>query len=84
ELHRSTAKKARHHSEKSRPKLAYFSPLPPERSGIAGFSVELLPELARHYDIDVIVAQKNVSDTWVQANVPVRNVQWFEKNAASY
>ncbi|ESX10610.1 glycosyltransferase [Mesorhizobium sp. LSJC264A00] len=84
ELHRSTAKRAPDPGQKSRPKLAYFSPLPPERSGIAGFSVELLPELARHYDIDVIVAQKGVSDIWVRANVPVRSIQWFEKNASSY
>jgi glycosyltransferase involved in cell wall biosynthesis len=28
-------------------RLAYFSPLPPERSGIAGYSEELLPHLAQ-------------------------------------
>lgn len=34
-------------------KIAYFSPLPPERSGIADFSAELLPELARLIDVTV-------------------------------
>lgn len=41
----------------SRPKkrLAWVSPIPPARSGIAAYSRNLLPELGHHYDIDVIV-----------------------------
>ena len=34
-------------------KVAYFSPLPPERSGIADYSALLLPELARRVDLHV-------------------------------
>src|SRR5262245_16797459 len=37
------------------PRLAWFSPLPPERSGIAHYSFELLPGLASEYPIDVFV-----------------------------
>jgi glycosyltransferase involved in cell wall biosynthesis/SAM-dependent methyltransferase len=33
-------------------KLAVFSPLPPARSGIADYCQALLPELARHFEID--------------------------------
>ncbi len=40
----------------SRPKLAYVSPLPPTPSGISDYSAELIPELARTYDITLIVA----------------------------
>jgi glycosyltransferase involved in cell wall biosynthesis/predicted SAM-dependent methyltransferase len=58
-------------------KLAYVSPLPPERSGIADYSAELLPELAKHYDIEVVVAQKQIGDAWVQANCPIRDAQWL-------
>lgn len=36
-----------------RRKMAYFSPIPNQKSGIADYSAELLPELARYYDIDV-------------------------------
>src|SRR5262245_39818831 len=36
-------------------RLAWFSPLPPIRSGIAVCSAELVPELARLHDIDVYV-----------------------------
>lgn len=67
-----------------RPRLAYFSPLPPEKSGISDYSAELLPELARYYEIEVIVAQKSVSDSWVLANCPVRDVAWFRKHAGRY
>jgi len=35
-------------------KLAYFSPLPPERSGISYYSAALLPKLAKYFQIDVI------------------------------
>ncbi|MFA6061874.1 MAG: FkbM family methyltransferase [Gallionella sp.] len=37
-----------------RPLMAYLSPLPPARSGIADYSAELLAELAKHYEIDLI------------------------------
>lgn len=66
------------------PKLAFLSPLPPERSGIADYSAELLPELARYYEIDVIVAQEKVSDSWVHDNLPIRSVDWFVQNVEQY
>lgn len=67
-----------------RPRLAYISPLPPERTGIADYSAELLPELSRHYDIDVIVAQETITYPWVIANSSVRDVDWFVKNSHCY
>lgn len=67
-----------------RPKMAFFSPLPPEQSGIADYSAELLPELARHYDIDVIASESEVSDAWVRACLPIRDAEWFLKNASRY
>ncbi|HXH02006.1 MAG TPA: glycosyltransferase [Candidatus Competibacteraceae bacterium] len=67
-----------------RPKLAYISPLPPERSGIADYSAELLPELARYYDIEVIIAQAQVSDAWIKACCPIRTVEWFVEHADRY
>ena len=67
-----------------RPRLAYVSPLPPERTGVADQSVELLPELARYYDIDVIVNQPDVKERWVEANFTVRDCDWFDANAGRY
>ena len=37
-----------------RPRLALVSPIPPQRSGIAGYVQSLAPELARHYDVDFV------------------------------
>jgi glycosyltransferase involved in cell wall biosynthesis len=35
-------------------KVAYFSPMPPERSGIADYSALLLPALQRRLDVEVV------------------------------
>jgi glycosyltransferase involved in cell wall biosynthesis len=35
-------------------KVAYFSPMPPERSGIADYSALLLPALQRRVDVEVV------------------------------
>jgi glycosyltransferase involved in cell wall biosynthesis len=70
--------------EERRPRLAYVSPLPPERSGIAEYAAQLLPELARHYEIDAIVDQSAVDEPWIRANISCRTVHWFEQNASTY
>jgi len=67
-----------------RTKLAYVSPLPPERSGISDYSAELLPELSRHYEIDVVVAQQEVSDSSIKALFPIRTIEWFRKHSRKY
>jgi glycosyltransferase involved in cell wall biosynthesis len=65
-----------------RPRLAYVSPLPSARSGIADYSAELLPVLAEYYDIEVIVEQvESLTGPGVLANLPVRSVAWFEQHA---
>jgi glycosyltransferase involved in cell wall biosynthesis/predicted SAM-dependent methyltransferase len=67
-----------------RPKMAYISPLPPERSGISDYSADLLPVLSHYYDIDVIVAQDSVTDPGVNANCQVKTVEWFRSNSHNY
>lgn len=67
-----------------KPRLAYFSPVPSAASGIADYSAELLPELAVHYEIEVIVDQETVNDSWISANFPVRNWRWFVEHAKRY
>lgn len=67
-----------------RPRLAYISPLPPDRSGISGYSVEMLPELARHYQIDVILPDGHVDVPWTGVSFPVRTVDWFKANASTF
>ncbi|TXF10931.1 glycosyltransferase [Pelomicrobium methylotrophicum] len=67
-----------------RPRLAYVSPLPPEKSGIADYSAELIPELTRWYEVEVIVAQPEVTDAYIRANCPIRTVDEFRARAAGY
>lgn len=67
-----------------RARLAYVSPLPPARTGIADFSAEFLPELARHYDIEVISNQDTVKTPWLRANTPIRSIDWLLRNIDYY
>ncbi len=67
-----------------RPRLAYVSPLPPQTSGIADYSAHLLPELARHYEIELVCDEAEISDAWLRANFPLRSIEWFERNAGQY
>ena len=67
-----------------RHRLAFVSPLPPARSGIADYSAELLPMLARIYDIDVILDQSSFSDTRIESNYGVRDSQWLLQNPTNY
>ncbi len=68
----------------NRLKLAYVSPLPPQKSGISDYSAELLPFLNEYYDIDVIVEQESISDDWINKNLSVHNTEWFKNNAITY
>jgi glycosyltransferase involved in cell wall biosynthesis len=36
-------------------RVAVYSPLPPQRSGIADYTAELLPALARHHELELVV-----------------------------
>ncbi len=69
----------------SKPLLAYVSPLQSAKSGIADYSAELLPELARHYNIEVVVQQDEaLTDPWVLANARQCSVSEFIACAQRY
>ena len=59
-------------------KLAFVTPLPPARTGIADYSTELLPALVEYYDVTVVVAQDQVTDTWADRHLQIRDVAWLE------
>ena len=73
---------ALHHLTK--PRLAYVSPLPPERSGISDYSAELIPSLAQYYNIEVIVSQTSVTSPWINQNCAIRSVEWFREHYAEF
>jgi glycosyltransferase involved in cell wall biosynthesis len=61
-------------------RIAWFSPLPPRRSGIAAYSAELLPYLARH-DIEAFVddgpGQEEAGGTPAISGVAIRGAHDF-------
>ena len=60
-------------------RIAYFSPLPPERSGIADYSRELLPHLAREAEIVLYAADPGIVDEEMRAQFEVRELGHFRQ-----
>lgn len=67
-----------------RERLAFVSPLPPERTGIADYSAELLTALAEHFDIDVVAAQAEIAVPWIQAHCKILTPEEFLRHAGDY
>ncbi len=67
-----------------RPRLAFVSPLPPQPSGIADYSAELLPDLARHYDITLVADIAETSAEHLAPNLPVIPPARFLAEADSF
>lgn len=67
----------------TRPKLAYVSPLPPVHSGIADYSAELVPELAKFYDVTLVVAQDKVVDARLDG-LALRDPDWLRAHAHQF
>lgn len=65
-----------------KPRLAFVSPLPPERTGIADYCAELLPALDEYYDIELVVAQEKVDFPWANEHGKVRDVAWLRAHAS--
>lgn len=54
-------------------RLAYLSPLPPARSGIADYSAELLPDLARLAEVDLFVPDAAEVEAALAGRYPVHD-----------
>ena len=65
-------------------RMAYVSPLPPERSGIADYSAELLPALAEYYDITLITDLSQIADPFLDRNFHRLPFSAFEKSGRDY
>jgi glycosyltransferase involved in cell wall biosynthesis/SAM-dependent methyltransferase len=59
-------------------RLAYFTPLPPSKSGIADYNAELLPYLANSADITVFVEHEREIRANREREYPVRDVSHFK------
>lgn len=67
-----------------RPTLACVSPLPPTPGGVADYAAALLPELARHYEIEVIDPRAAGGAARAKSPWPVRTPKWFARHGARY
>jgi glycosyltransferase involved in cell wall biosynthesis len=67
-----------------KPRLALIAPLPPAKSGIAGYSAKLLEFLSDYYDITVIVNQAETDLVGFEGNVIIQSVDWFKVHAEAF
>ena len=67
-----------------KPSLAYFSPMPPVKSGIAHYSSQLLPYLALHYDITLVLEQKEAENFHGDTQFKTLFVNDFLKNPKQF
>ncbi|MBI4320007.1 MAG: glycosyltransferase family 4 protein [Chloroflexi bacterium] len=58
-------------------RIAYFSPLNPQKSGISDYSEELLPYVAQHAEIDLFVDDVAPSNREITENFAVHNFRAF-------
>lgn len=65
-----------------KPKIAFFSPLNPQKSGVCEVSEDLLPFLGEHFDIDLFVDGYAPSNTAITGRFPVFDFRHFESVAA--
>ena len=63
---------------KQRPSMAWVTPMPPARSGIATYSASLLPALQEHYNVTVITDEAGSR----QANR--QSTEWLLKNGQQF
>jgi len=71
-------------ADNARPRLAFVSPLPPERTGVATYATELLSELSAHLEIELVVAQPDVALPAALAHLPVRSSAWFAEHGDEF
>ena len=67
-----------------RKRMAFVSPLPPDRSGLSDYCAELLAALHAFYEIDTIVDQPLVSGECVVANHRQLDFEWFRTHFGEY
>lgn len=69
--------------QQQRLRLALVSPFPSLESGIAKYASDILPELCRFYDVDLVVDQDQVTDDWALANCDIVTPDQFDRRAGA-
>ena len=66
-------------SDPGRPRLAVWAPLPPEQTGIADYSVELLSGLTARADVEVFVNEGFLPDVGLMTRYRIHDHRAFER-----
>jgi glycosyltransferase involved in cell wall biosynthesis len=65
-------------NKEKRNRIAFFTPLPPLKSGISDYSVDIMNELVNYFDIDVFIDSGYRKECNLNKNVNVYNHTEFE------
>lgn len=71
-------------TQRHRRKLAFITPLPPERTGIADYAVQLLPAMLDDFDITLVVQQDEVNLPPALNALPRRDTAWLAEHAEEF
>ena len=66
------------------PNLAFFTPLPPQQSGIADYSVDILCELSDYFLIDVYIDDGYQVECELPKSIHIMNHRKFPQNVKRY
>jgi glycosyltransferase involved in cell wall biosynthesis len=77
EVYEEVARQPRRRTPRRRPRIAFVSPLPPQRSGVADYSARLLRELSTLVDIDALTDPRN-GRAEAPSGVNVRSLRAFD------
>ncbi|WP_460836170.1 glycosyltransferase, partial [Massilia agri] len=67
-----------------KPRIAFLSPLPPERTGVADYAVRVLPTLLPHFEVELIVHQDKVEMPPELAHLPRHPASWLDQHPERY
>jgi glycosyltransferase involved in cell wall biosynthesis len=65
-------------------RVAYASPLPPQQTGIADYSAELLPHLAEHLDLELFAEDPHRVIPELARRFPVHNLRALPERAGQF
>ncbi|MEG0043702.1 MAG: glycosyltransferase, partial [Massilia sp.] len=65
-------------------RIAFVSPMPPERTGVADYAVRILPTLLPWFEVELVTHQERVTLPPELAHLTVRDAAWLRTHGADY
>lgn len=69
---------------RARRRLAFVTPLPPERTGIADYAAQLLPAMLDDFDITLVIQQEEVRLPPILESLPRHDAAWLSAHAHEF